>query len=46
MGKKHHVFALTFTRWAAFPSKITALADFENFAKARDREFGFLRIDE
>jgi hypothetical protein len=46
MGKKQHVFALVFTRGAAFPSEITALADFENFAKARDSEFGSFRIDE
>ena len=46
MGKKHHVFALAFARGAALPSEITALADFENFTKARDREFGFLRVDE
>ena len=46
MGKKQRVFALVFTRGAAFPSEITALADFENFAKARDSEFGSFRIDE
>jgi hypothetical protein len=46
MGKKHHVFALAFTCGAIFPSEITTLADFESFAKARDWEFGSLRIDE
>jgi hypothetical protein len=45
MGKKQHVLALTFGCGAAFPIEITTLADFKNFAKARDREFGSLLID-
>jgi hypothetical protein len=47
MSKKHHVLALAFACRAVFPSEIAAaLADCENLAKARDREFDFLRIDE
>jgi hypothetical protein len=44
MSKKHHVLALAFA--CRVPSEIAALADCENLAKARDREFDFLRIDE
>ena len=46
MSKKHHVPALAFTCGAVFPREIAAMADLENLAKARDREFGSLRIDE
>jgi hypothetical protein len=46
MSKKHHVLALAFAGRSVFPSEIAALADCENLAKARDREFDFLRIDE
>jgi hypothetical protein len=38
--------ALAFACGTIFPSKITALADLENLAMARGREFGSLRIDE
>jgi hypothetical protein len=46
MSKQYHVLALAFTGGAAFPSEIATLANFESFAKARDWEFDFLRIDE